>query len=164
MQFSSALKRTMCHFKNFFFPNFLLIHSAKYIFSRDMFCLYHFRAKIHGVLSSVASQNFFPFLSCTVLSSPLHSCLACLLKQTIHIIVLSSMIPLDIDINFSCIWNSFFHKRIHLHEIFQSKQSYTLYIGCLILFIFRVDYWAISHFSKPASIILIRSILFMPLS
>ena len=48
-QFSSALKRTMYDFKNSFFPNFLLIYRAKYIFSRDMFCLYHFGAKIHGV-------------------------------------------------------------------------------------------------------------------
>ena len=39
----------MYDFKNSFFPNFLLIHRAKYIFSRDMFCLYHFRAKIHGM-------------------------------------------------------------------------------------------------------------------
>ena len=49
VQFSSALKRTMYDFKNSFFSNFLLTHRAKYIFSRDMFCLYHFRAKIHGV-------------------------------------------------------------------------------------------------------------------
>ena len=49
MQFSPALKRTMYDFKNSFFPNFLFIHRAKYIFSRDMFCLYHFRAKIHSV-------------------------------------------------------------------------------------------------------------------
>ena len=49
MQFSSALKRTMYDFKNSFFPNFLLIHRAKYVFSIDMFCLYHFRAKIHSV-------------------------------------------------------------------------------------------------------------------
>ena len=49
VQFSLALKRTMNDFKNSFFHNFLLIHTAKYIFSRDMFCLYHFRAKTHGV-------------------------------------------------------------------------------------------------------------------
>ena len=49
VQFSSALKRTMYNFKNSFFPNFLLIRRVKYIFSRDMFCLYHFKAKIHGV-------------------------------------------------------------------------------------------------------------------
>ena len=36
-------------FQNSFFPDFLLIHRAKYIFSRDMFCLYHLRAKIHSV-------------------------------------------------------------------------------------------------------------------
>ena len=51
VQFSLALKRTMYDFKNSFFPDFLLIHRAKYIFSRDMFCLYHFRAKIHSVAS-----------------------------------------------------------------------------------------------------------------
>ena len=44
----------MYDFKNSFFPNFLLIHRAKYIFSRVMFCLYHFRAKIHGVSSELA--------------------------------------------------------------------------------------------------------------
>ena len=44
-------QRTTYDFKNSFFPNFLLIHKAKYIFSRDMFCLHHFRAKIHGVAS-----------------------------------------------------------------------------------------------------------------
>ena len=62
VQFSSALKRTMYDFKNSFFPNFLLNHRAKYIFSRDMFCLYHFRAKIHGVRyksSWVFSRSFF---------------------------------------------------------------------------------------------------------
>ena len=42
-------QNTMYDFKNSFFPNFLLIHRAKYIFSRDMFYLYHFRAKIHAV-------------------------------------------------------------------------------------------------------------------
>ena len=42
VQFSSALKRTMNDFKNSFFPNFVFIPRAKYIFSRDMFCLYHF--------------------------------------------------------------------------------------------------------------------------
>ena len=47
---SPALKRTMYEFKNYFFPNFLLIHKAKYIFSRDMFCICNFRAKIHGVI------------------------------------------------------------------------------------------------------------------
>ena len=49
---SSALERTMYDFKNSFFPNFLLIHRAKYIFSIDMFCVYHFKAKIHGVSPS----------------------------------------------------------------------------------------------------------------
>ena len=44
-----GLQRTMYDFKTSFFLNFLLIHRAKYIFSRDMFSLYHFRAKIHGV-------------------------------------------------------------------------------------------------------------------
>ena len=49
VQCSSALKRTMYDIKNFFCLNFILISRVKYIFSRDMFCLYHFRAKIHGV-------------------------------------------------------------------------------------------------------------------
>ena len=68
MQFSSALKRTMYDFKNSFFPNFLLIHRAKYIFSRDMFCLHHFRAKIHGVSfkqkSNIMIMSFKWYLSC----------------------------------------------------------------------------------------------------
>ena len=59
------LKRPMYHFKNYFFPAFVYIHKAKYIFSRDMFCLPHFWAKIHGVfktsisspMASVASIN-----------------------------------------------------------------------------------------------------------
>ena len=59
VQFSSALKRTMYDFKNSFFPNFLLIHRAKHIFSRDMFCLYHFRAKIHGVTSTRNLTYFY---------------------------------------------------------------------------------------------------------
>ena len=59
MQFSSALKRTMYDFKNSFFPNFLLFHRAKYIFSKDMFCLYHFRAKFTVCLgNTVFSKNF----------------------------------------------------------------------------------------------------------
>ena len=45
-----ALKRTMYDFKNSFFFDFLLIQRAKYIFSRDMFCLYHFWTKINSVL------------------------------------------------------------------------------------------------------------------
>ena len=49
MHFRWQLKRTMHDFKNSFVPNFLLIHRAKYIFSRDMFYLYHFGAKIHGL-------------------------------------------------------------------------------------------------------------------
>ena len=43
------LQRPMCDFKNSFSPAFLYIHRAKYIFSRDMFRLPHFWAKIHGV-------------------------------------------------------------------------------------------------------------------
>ena len=53
MQFSSALKRTMYYFKNSSFPNFLLIHRARYIFSRDMICLYHFKAKIYDVKETI---------------------------------------------------------------------------------------------------------------
>ena len=49
VQSSSAFKRTMYNFKNSFFPNFVFIGRVKYIFSRDMFYLYHFQARIHGV-------------------------------------------------------------------------------------------------------------------
>ena len=42
-------QKDMYDFKTSFFPNFPLIHRAKDIFSIDMFCMYHFRAKIHGV-------------------------------------------------------------------------------------------------------------------
>ena len=45
------LKRPMYDFKNSFSLAFIYIHIKKYIFSRDMFCLPHFWAKIHGVLS-----------------------------------------------------------------------------------------------------------------
>ena len=56
----------MYDFKNSFFLNFLLIHIATYIFSRDMFCLYYFRAKIHSVcnfsmLQFTHRRNFSPF-------------------------------------------------------------------------------------------------------
>ena len=37
MQFSSALKRTIYNFKNSFFPNFVSIHRAKYIFPETCF-------------------------------------------------------------------------------------------------------------------------------
>ena len=47
------LERPMYDFKNSFSPAFVYIHRAKYIFSRDMFCLPHFGAKIHGVLLEV---------------------------------------------------------------------------------------------------------------
>ena len=49
MQFSSALKRTMYDLKNSFFPNFLLICRAKYIFSRDMFFKRNFELIFHSV-------------------------------------------------------------------------------------------------------------------
>ena len=44
------LKRPMYEFKNSFSLAFVYIHRAKYIFSRDMFFLPHFWAKIHGVI------------------------------------------------------------------------------------------------------------------
>ena len=43
------LEKTMYDFKNSFSPDFICIHRAKYIFSKDMFCLPHFWTKIHGV-------------------------------------------------------------------------------------------------------------------
>ena len=43
------LERPMYDFKNSFSLAFVYIHRAKFIFSRDMFCLPHFWAKIHGV-------------------------------------------------------------------------------------------------------------------
>ena len=46
---SPALKRTMYEFKNFSSPAFSCQSRPKYIFSRDMFCLYYFWAWIHGV-------------------------------------------------------------------------------------------------------------------
>ena len=42
VQFSSALKRKMYDFKNSFFPNFVFISRVEYVFSEDMFCIYHF--------------------------------------------------------------------------------------------------------------------------
>ena len=60
MQFSAA-KRMMYDFKNSLFPNFLLTYRAKYIFSRDIFCLYHFRAKIHGVYCTFFFIGFSVF-------------------------------------------------------------------------------------------------------
>ena len=39
----------MYDLKNSFPPTSLYIHQAKFIFSKDMFCLPHFWAKIHGV-------------------------------------------------------------------------------------------------------------------
>ena len=49
VQFSSTLKRTKYDLKNSFFPNFLLIHREKYIFSRDMFFKRHFELIYHSV-------------------------------------------------------------------------------------------------------------------
>ena len=43
------LKRPMYDFKNSFSSAFVYIHRAKYIFSRDMFCLPYLWAKIHCV-------------------------------------------------------------------------------------------------------------------
>ena len=43
------LERPMYNFKNSFSPAFVYIHRAKYVASRDMFCLPHFWAKIHEV-------------------------------------------------------------------------------------------------------------------
>ena len=43
------LARPMYDFKNSFFLAFVHINRAKYIFSRDMFCLPHFWAEIHSV-------------------------------------------------------------------------------------------------------------------
>ena len=48
----------MYDFKNSIFPNLLLINRAKYIFSRDMFCLFHFRAKMHGVVRALPTVYF----------------------------------------------------------------------------------------------------------
>ena len=53
---NGKLKRTMYDFKNSFFPDLFCILRAKYIFSTDMFCLYHFRAKIYGVQDFVARK------------------------------------------------------------------------------------------------------------
>ena len=47
------LRRPMYDFKNSFSPAFIYILRAKYNFSRDMFCLYHFWAKIHRVIEAV---------------------------------------------------------------------------------------------------------------
>ena len=47
------LERPMYDFKKSFSPAFVYIHRAKYIFSRDMFCLPHFWPKIHGVLKAI---------------------------------------------------------------------------------------------------------------
>ena len=42
-------ERPMYDLKNSFSSAFVYIHRAKYVFSRNMFCLPHFWAKIHGV-------------------------------------------------------------------------------------------------------------------
>ena len=81
VQFSSALKRTMYDFKNSFFHNFLLIHRAKYIFSRDTFCLYHFRSKIHGVCPKENLEHIVAIIKKTLTHwwpSSLNLTLACL--------------------------------------------------------------------------------------
>ena len=39
---SWQLERPICDFKNYFSPAFVYIHIAKYVFSRDMFCLPYF--------------------------------------------------------------------------------------------------------------------------
>ena len=51
------LERPMYYFENSFSPAFVYIHWAKYIFSRDMFCLPHFWAKIHGVKGNPLPYN-----------------------------------------------------------------------------------------------------------
>ena len=68
---SPALKRTMYKFKNFSSPAFNCQSRPKYIFSRDMFCLYHFWAWIHGVSrlqnmlgSNISMQNLFKYTFC----------------------------------------------------------------------------------------------------
>ena len=60
-----AARKANVRFQKFFSPAFVYIHRAKYNFSRDMFCLPHFWAKIHSVfetsiaspMASVASIN-----------------------------------------------------------------------------------------------------------
>ena len=62
---SPALKRTMYEFKNFSSPAFNCQSRPKYIFSRDMFCLYHFWAWIHGVTSRTTKLEWLaPYCSC----------------------------------------------------------------------------------------------------
>ena len=53
------LERPMYNFKNSFSPAFVYIHRAKYIFSRDMFCLPHFGEKIHGVITKSEMSKMF---------------------------------------------------------------------------------------------------------
>ena len=52
------LKRTMYDFKNSFSFAVVYIHRAKYIFSRDMFCLPHFWAKNHGVYCILKKSKY----------------------------------------------------------------------------------------------------------
>ena len=54
-------KRTMCNLKNSFSPDFVYIHTEKYIFFRDMFCLYHFWAKNYNVNSKYEFWITIPF-------------------------------------------------------------------------------------------------------
>ena len=44
------LERPIYNFKNSFPPDFIYVHRAECIFSRDMFCLYHFRAMIYKIV------------------------------------------------------------------------------------------------------------------
>ena len=53
----------MYDFKNSFFANVVVIHRAKYIFSKDMFCLYHIGAKIGGVIVILLAATWFFLLN-----------------------------------------------------------------------------------------------------
>ena len=59
VQIRWQLKRPMYNFKDSFPPAFVYIHRVKYIFSRDIFCLPYFWAKIHGVIWQ--EMNCFSF-------------------------------------------------------------------------------------------------------
>ena len=76
---SPALKRTIYEFKNFSSPAFNCQSRPKYIFSRDMFSLYHFWAWFHGVIQSPSSLHlrFLPWIIIKLIESaywPIYYC------------------------------------------------------------------------------------------
>ena len=87
------LERTMYDFKNSFSPAFVYIHRTKYIFSRNMFCLPHFWAKIH-------SEN----------------------RTIKNIVVVQPKRNIGLEPIITCYWGSFWDLEIFL-PLYQSKKK-----------------------------------------